>query len=102
MKIGLTLSILLVLLSLILLFFSLVSDPYTSWGIEQEHVRPSVARISIRFGISSVFVSIIVAWLCWFEMKERKKIISISIFVLSIVIVIASVTRVLWVHSVIS
>ena len=34
-----------------------LADPYTSWGVAEEQVRPSVARLGIQFASVSLLVS---------------------------------------------
>jgi hypothetical protein len=88
--------------SLLLLFFSLISDPYTSWGIEQEHIRPNVARISLRFGIASLVLSLLAGCLSFLRIKESGRAFAIFLFLVSILISTASLARVAWVYTVIS
>jgi hypothetical protein len=51
---------------------SLLADPYTSWGVEEEQVRPGPAAVSVDLALVSLALLGAAAWLVYRDPANRR------------------------------
>jgi hypothetical protein len=51
---------------------SLLADPYTSWGVEEEQVRPGPAAISVNLALLSLALAVASAFVLYRRSEDRR------------------------------
>jgi hypothetical protein len=77
---------------------SLLADPYTSWGVEDEQVRPGPAAASVALALVSLALLGAAAWLVYRDRANRRGAPAWPFAAALMALAAADLARVVWIR----
>ena len=85
-------------LAVLLWVGSLLADPYTSWGVEHEQVRPGVAHISTYFAVAALVLLLVSALVVFWDKANRGGGKAIAFTITLLFFVGSALARLVWIE----
>jgi hypothetical protein len=72
--------------------------PYTSWGVAEEQVRPSVAHLGVQFALASLLVLAASAFVVFGERVNRRGVRAVIFGTVLLFFFATALARLIWVQ----
>lgn len=76
---------------------TMIADPFTSWGIEHERIRPSVAEIGINLAALAIAAFLASAAVIFTKASNRKGRLAVALALLMLFFTGTAIARLIWV-----
>lgn len=85
-------------IGIVLWIGTLLADPYTSWGVAEEQVRPSVARLGVQFASASLLALVASAFVIFGERVNRRGVRAVIFGIVLLFFFATALARLIWVQ----
>jgi hypothetical protein len=84
-------------IGIVLWIGTFLADPYTSWGVAEEQVRPSVARLGVQFASASLVTLVASAFVVFSERVNHRSARAVIFGAVLLFFFATALARLIWV-----